>query len=270
MPDYEMDCPQCKNTLEFPDSLLNQNVECPECGNVLTLMSPPAVPAGAVAPPVEENFYQQAPEPDPFAQEPAMAAAPIAAVPEVLPERMKANKKTMGRVCVVCNVPIELGDDIHNCQECMSTMHTACYNKANACGNPDCSLHVLVPEAKAAPGKNKLQFKKNTGPKMSGGAMKPCRFCGEEIAAVAKKCRYCGEFQKEIDRKLQKQRASGGTTDEELSWGEILLAIFCSGIACIVAIVYICQGKKKGGKLLLIAIIVQIIAGAIRVMLERS
>jgi hypothetical protein len=38
--------------------------------------------------------------------------------------------------------------------------------------------------------------------------------------------------------------------DSELSGGEWALCILCGGIACIVGIVYLIQGKTKGGKMI--------------------
>jgi len=40
--------------------------------------------------------------------------------------------------------------------------------------------------------------------------------------------------------------------------------VICSGIACIVGIVWICQGKKKGWKLLMISLVVQAVLAMIR------
>jgi hypothetical protein len=90
------------------------------------------------------------------------------------------------------------------------------------------------------------------------GEDKECRFCGEPIRAKAKKCRHCGEYQDpSVASKLRKNNDSD--EDDQLGVWEWLLGIVCGGIACIVGIVWICQGKKKGWKLLLVAIISNVI-----------
>lgn len=276
MADYEICCTKCLNNLQFPDSMLGDQIQCPECGNTIGLLSPPAILAPSE--PVYEDIQVDEEQPLIAEPEPTIPESPNmpeeeSAVDQTLPERMKANKRTIGKACAICNVAVELGDDLYNCQECLSTMHARCYEESHACGNPDCSNYTFAVVPKAPAPKSKLQLKKNTAPEAglaSTNPTMPCKFCGEEIAAIAKKCRFCGEFQNDIDRKLQKQKGSTGGLDEELSWGEIVLAIFCSGIACILAIVYICQGKKKGTKLLIISIVVQVILGALRAIIEHK
>jgi hypothetical protein len=103
----------------------------------------------------------------------------------------------------------------------------------------------------------------------------PCPMCGELIAAGAAKCRYCGEVfdpaLKRIEDKKKKRQYSDDDTD--LSTGDWLLAILCSGIGCIMGIVYLIQGKPKGGKMLgvslLFVLIWNVISFAIRTGLER-
>ena len=99
-----------------------------------------------------------------------------------------------------------------------------------------------------------------------GGETKDCRFCGEPILIKARKCRHCGEYQDDKDRKSKvssSTSSNGSDEDDKLTAGEWVLGIICSGIACIVAIVLICQGKKKGWKLLLVAIVAPAVFGII-------
>ena len=49
---------------------------------------------------------------------------------------------------------------------------------------------------------------------------------------------------------------------------EIALCILCSGIACIVGIVYAIQGKPKGGKMILIAVVCSIFWTIVRLALQ--
>jgi predicted RNA-binding Zn-ribbon protein involved in translation (DUF1610 family) len=100
-------------------------------------------------------------------------------------------------------------------------------------------------------------------------ARRPCPMCGEMIVASAAKCRYCGEI---FDPALKKARTRGMRNrwrgDDELSGIDIALAVipFCTGIGCIVGLIYAIQGKPKGGKMLGLSIAMGIlwnIVGAI-------
>jgi predicted RNA-binding Zn-ribbon protein involved in translation (DUF1610 family) len=87
---------------------------------------------------------------------------------------------------------------------------------------------------------------------------KPCPVCGEMIVSNAAKCRYCGEIfdpklKKAAAKKKSKSRSSSSSyssDDEDLTAGDWALAIICSNIGCIISIVWLIQGKPKGGKML--------------------
>lgn len=97
------------------------------------------------------------------------------------------------------------------------------------------------------------------------GDRRPCPMCGELINTAALKCRFCGEI---FDPELKKaQKASQGDTagpDDDLSASEWIFSILCGSIACIVGIVWLIQGKKKGGKMILVALVSQAILGLIQ------
>jgi hypothetical protein len=105
-----------------------------------------------------------------------------------------------------------------------------------------------------------------------GEARKPCPMCGEMIPAAAMKCRFCGTI---FDPKLRKQEAKRGaksydTGDEDLTAGEWLVAILCSGIGCILGIIWMLQGKPKGKKMFFVSLAVQGILAVVRMAIESS
>jgi DNA-directed RNA polymerase subunit M/transcription elongation factor TFIIS len=99
-------------------------------------------------------------------------------------------------------------------------------------------------------------------PSLGGEARRPCPMCGEMILANAVKCRFCGEIFDETLRKAERKK-QGSARDATLTGGDIAIALLCMNIGCIVAIVYMVQGKPKGIKMLGLNILAQVIAGVI-------
>lgn len=102
---------------------------------------------------------------------------------------------------------------------------------------------------------------------------RPCPVCGEMISKGAMKCRFCNEI---FDPALKKREARknkpsfvGGDGDD-LSAGEWLVAILCSGIGCIIGIVWMVMGKPKGKKMFLVSLCVSIVLSLVRVALESN
>jgi hypothetical protein len=102
---------------------------------------------------------------------------------------------------------------------------------------------------------------------------RPCPVCGEMIPTNALKCRFCNEI---FDPELKKQEAKKGKSSfiggegENLSAGEWVVALLCSGIGCIVGIVWMVQGKPKGKKMLLISLGMQVFWVIVRLVIEAA
>ncbi len=88
-------------------------------------------------------------------------------------------------------------------------------------------------------------------------ARQPCPMCGEMIVVGAAKCRFCGEV---FDESIRKAQSVGRRVDEDLSAGDILIALFCGWIGCIVGIAWMVQGKPKGWKMVLISLVSWVLA----------
>lgn len=99
-------------------------------------------------------------------------------------------------------------------------------------------------------------------------ARRPCPACGEMIVLSALKCRYCGEV---FDPALKKKRRGGySSDDEDLTTGDWLIAILCSGIGCIAGIIWMIQGKPKGGKMLGVSLAMNVVWFVVRVVIEMA
>ena len=97
---------------------------------------------------------------------------------------------------------------------------------------------------------------------------RPCPMCGEMIALNAIKCRFCNEIfdpaMKKAQAKQVRRTSRGADYDDDMTGAEWVLAILCSGIGCIVGIVWLIQGKRKGGKMLAVSLITSVIVTIIK------
>jgi predicted RNA-binding Zn-ribbon protein involved in translation (DUF1610 family) len=103
------------------------------------------------------------------------------------------------------------------------------------------------------------------GPTSDVQQRRPCPACGEMIVAGAAKCRFCGEI---FDPTLKQKEHRD--VDKDLTTGDWVLAILCSGIGCIIGIVWLIQGKPKAGKMIGVSILASIFWSVIRVMIETA
>jgi hypothetical protein len=92
--------------------------------------------------------------------------------------------------------------------------------------------------------------------------------CGEMILTTAAKCRFCGEiFDPALKKAQAKKSTRYGPDDETISTAEMVLAVLCSGIGCIVGVVWMIQGKPKGLKMVGLSIAMSVFWTIVRVAL---
>ena len=263
MDKLQMRCPYCQVKLEFAAAHQGQTGTCPKCQMDILFQGQEVAPAAPTPPSSGGPLWDPPSSPFSPPPPPPLPEQPPASGPRY-PERMKANKALAGRVCPGCQKAVDLGDDVFNCQRCLATMHLACHETRGTCAQ----CHPAVQPAAAAPpaGGVPLLTAQRVG---DARPRVPCRFCSELIPAGAAMCSFCHEFQDEGRRALQQMQSLKNSPDEKMNIWEILLCILCALVGCIVGIVYAIQGKKKGGKMILLAIaatvvwtIIQAIIGA--------
>ncbi|MCK5803575.1 MAG: hypothetical protein KAI66_12115 [Lentisphaeria bacterium] len=284
MNDFTVECPGCGVELTFDQDDVGAIAECPSCGNELvlelpgqgTIPAPMSVPLAPLAPP--------APPPAP------PAPPPPTGISGELPERMRANRDVADRICTKCGSAINFGDDAFNCDACGTSMHGACHDDNGGCANPHCRKNAVA-EPVAAPLSTTTPLDAPFGgplgdvtplrdnPPLSPQAeaipeeTKACKFCGEQIRIRARKCPFCKEYQEEqpaVEQSVGGIGSAGYDEDDNLTGAEIALGILCGTIACIVGIVWMCQGKKKGLKMIALSIVSQIIRSAIMAAIRAS
>lgn len=101
----------------------------------------------------------------------------------------------------------------------------------------------------------------------SGQPRRPCPICGEMIVVGAAKCRFCNATFDPLLRH-QEQKKVVKSEDSDLQTGDWLLAILCSGIGCIMGIVWLIQGKPKGGKMLGISLLFVVLWNIVSAVLQ--
>lgn len=74
----------------------------------------------------------------------------------------------------------------------------------------------------------------------------------------------------DYDRDRGRRRSRRSEEDSDLSTGELVVAILCSGIGCLVGLIWLIQGKPKAGKMIGISLVAgicwNVLAEAVKMM----
>ncbi len=80
------------------------------------------------------------------------------------------------------------------CPHCQKTLDAPSEKAGQVTNCPACGGQMQLPAAGApAPAPSQPSQQAGSAPP-GGGATKVCRFCGEDILAVAQKCKHCGSY----------------------------------------------------------------------------
>ena len=165
-----------------------------------------------------------------------------------------------------------------DCHSCGRTMRAPDGSEGKRARCPSCQEVVTVPSAdepsyeaeEAAPSYSEPDDFSYSDPEPAARrgrgddeGRRPCPMCGEMISTEAMKCRFCGEIFDSEMRAQKRRRKKHSTKDSQLDVGEIIVALLCSNIGCIMSLVWMIQGKPKGTKMLLWSLGGQVIGGII-------
>jgi hypothetical protein len=92
------------------------------------------------------------------------------------------------------------------------------------------------------------------------------------IPVGAAKCRFCREiFDPELRRlENKKKKKRSKSEDEDMTVGEWVCAVLCSGIGCIVGIVWMIQGKPKGTKMFGVSLLFGVLWNVLKLAIESA
>ncbi len=100
--------------------------------------------------------------------------------------------------------------------------------------------------------------------------------CGEMILTTAARCRFCDEiFDSSLENTKARKSRKKLSDLADLEVEEVALAIFCTGIALVVGIVWMARGNPKGLAMIKVAVLatgifllVGAVIGTLQVVLE--
>jgi phage FluMu protein Com len=164
------------------------------------------------------------------------------------------------------------------CSGCGKTLRVPDYAAGLAINCPECQANNRVPntgvKAESAPfpppQPTDFPVKEEPPPGEEDERRRPCPMCGEMILASAIKCRYCGEVLDETLRRQERRASKQASRDADMDAIEWVVAILCSGIGCIIGIIWMIQGKPKGGKMFGISLLFIFIWTAINLAIQSA
>ena len=240
-------CPVCGKAYRARPEAAGKSFPCTACGAQVTVPTGLAAPSGLQAPePLQPYGSRPAgdqqppasppPPPPPQPQQPAPAGSG-------LPAQMRANLQIAGKSCPVCAKTIELGQPVHNCEQCAASHHEECWQSHGGCGVSGCA-NAPLPKMRLKPDQSPPVPMSGLGTAAAAGAdTKRCPYCGEAIAKAASKCRFCKEYLPGTgSRTLQMKRRSDKATNA-LVCG--ILSLVCCNLIGPVAIYLASQAKKE-------------------------
>jgi DNA-directed RNA polymerase subunit M/transcription elongation factor TFIIS len=164
------------------------------------------------------------------------------------------------------------------CPSCRATLNAPDSAAGKRARCPECRAEMQIPPAARRPDEEYEDFRDPADDLFSNlpafedpyatspDDEKPCPSCAEPIPKRSRRCPYCGddlEIPRPAKRRTKTKRkptkeeilAKRGPGDSDLTAGDILLCVICSGLGCIMGLCLLISGDSKGGKMLALSLI---------------
>jgi DNA-directed RNA polymerase subunit RPC12/RpoP len=262
-------CPSCGKTLMAPDEAAGKRAKCPACGNAVLVAPPPADDIGLADLP-EERVKARIPAPPSRSQEqPAPTPSDTISIAcSTCGKTLKAPASMAGKraKCPGCGTIVTIPEVILDAEEVVED-----YGLQSPLPAPGPLTSSPFTDEDFAQG---YPVARPTSSTPAEPDRRPCPMCGEMIAVGAAKCRFCDAIFDATLRKKEKKkrRREYSDEDEDLSGGDWVVALLCSGIGCIIGLIWLIQGKPKAGKMIGVsigcAVMWNIVGAVLRAMME--
>ncbi len=268
---FEVLCPSCEKTLQAPVSMAGKEAKCPKCGQLMQL--PEAEPDEEE---VAEDFgLELLDDPVSGSTDEGSAGADSAAGDQFkvacpsCGNRLQAPKSAAGKKaqCPRCSQIIQLPEAGHvdvDLVDAASQESKGAPSNGFSEGLFADAFEDEYPVSEERTGDPFATPTPQTPSKTSSEPpRRPCPSCGEMVPYGASKCRFCGEIldlliKRTMQRERRAQHSFSGDGDD-LTAGDWAMAMCCGSIACIIALVWLVQGKPKGPKMIIAIIVCTVI-----------